>query len=297
MTSLSGTRSFLGFCASIVFAHGALAQTFLRTNGLPDRQERGLVLHRSASGSIFLGGNIADSALVQRIDANGQILWSQAFRVPGQEPNMVYQFSDGPDGTIIGCGNGVTSASQPREAFHFKFSEDGVFNWIRHWDDPAAYNRAIFANGPNELLMLSCYNETGTGTTWADYFQSKVDSETGAATWVSGRQDLFNAVPYIDDATSAVRHAGEFYVTGRIYTNGSALSTCRVNLTKVDAQGEHLWTRYLLYPNDVDRRMYGSDIIRKDDSLTIAYFGNINGSTGVFIDPARLRLDPEAAEC
>jgi gliding motility-associated-like protein len=273
-----------------MFSNLATAQSFLRTNGLPERQERGLVLHRSASGSIFLGGNVGDSALVLRIDDNGQLIWAHAFRVPGQEPDMVFQFSDAPDGTIIGCGNGVSSVGEPSAAFHFKFSEDGTFQWIRHWNDPAVYHRAIFASGTDEFLLLSCYHEVGTGTTWTDYFQSRVDPSTGSVTWISDRQDLYNTVPYLDDATSAVRHEGEYYITGRIFTNGSPASTCRVNLTKVNAQGKHLWTRYLLYPNNVDRRMYGTDIIDNNDSLMIAYYGNITGSTGVY-SIGLIRLD------
>ena len=269
-------------CAVALFFRTSTAQTFLRSNGQPDRDERGLVLFRSVSGAIFLGGGVADSALVQRIDMDGQVLWSRTFKVPGQEPNMVFQFADAPDGTIIGCGNGVNSSLQPREASHFKFDQEGNFQWIRYWNEPEAYNRAIFSTSNNELMLLSCYYETGTGTTWTDYFQSRVDPLTGDAVWTSGRQDLYNAVPYIDDATSAVSVGGEFYLTGRIYTNGSPQSTCRVNLTKVDAQGQHLWTRFLLYPNSADRRMYGCDIIANDDSLTIAYSGNVVGSEGVY---------------
>lgn len=280
----------VALCISVLFSKLAPAQSFLRAHGLPDRQEHGLVLHRSASGSIFLGGNIGDSALVQRIDGNGQVIWSHAFKVPGQEPNMVYQFADAFDGTIIGCGNGISSLGEPREAFHFKFSEDGVFHWVRRWDDPAAYNRAIFANGMNELLMLSCYYQAGSGTTWTDYFQSTIDQSTGAVNWVSDRQDLYDAVPYVDDATSAVRHNGEYYLTGRIYTNGSSASTCRVNLTKVNGQGQHLWTRYLLFPNTEDHRMYGTDIISDNDSLMVSYYGNINGSSSIY-SIGLIRLD------
>lgn len=114
--------------------------------------------------------------MVQRIDLDGQVLWSRTFKVPGQEPNMVFQFADAPDGTIIGCGNGVNSSLQPREASHFKFDQEGNFQWIRYWNEPEAYNRAVFSTSNNELMLLSCYYETGTGTTWTDYFQSRVET-------------------------------------------------------------------------------------------------------------------------
>lgn len=268
--------------AGIFFTNESSAQSFLRTMGIPERQERGLVLHRSASGAIYLGGNVGDSALVQRIDVNGELIWSRTFKVEGQQPNMVYHFSDAPDGSIIGCGNGVASNGEPGEAFHFKFNEAGEFQWIRRWSDPSAYDRAIFANGSDQLMLLGCYREQGAGTTWTDYFQSIVNPATGMVIWVSDRQDLYHEVPYVDDATSAVRHDDEFYLTGRIYTNGSSASTCRINLTKVNELGQHVWTRYLLYSNAEDRRMYGTDIISQDDSLLISYYGNISGSNALY---------------
>ena len=100
--------------AGIFFTNESSAQSFLRTMGIPERQERGLVLHRSASGAIYLGGNVGDSALVQRIDVNGELIWSRTFKVEGQQPNMVYHFSDAPDGSIIGCGRPTVYSSSPR---------------------------------------------------------------------------------------------------------------------------------------------------------------------------------------
>ena len=255
-----------------------MAQTFLRTSGLPNRNERGLVLHRTPAGAIFLGGSVADSALVQRIDADGNVLWSRAFKPPGQYPKMVYHMADAPDGTIIGCGNGLTPIAGVYEGFHFKFDIDGNFQWIRTWTDGLAYNREVAPYNATEMIMFSVYYPNGGS--FADYFQSHIDLATGNVTWMSPRYDLYPAVPYIDDVVGVVRSGASFYSTGRIYTNGSPVSTCRVNLTKLDGQGQHLWTRYLIYPNNISRRMYGCDIIATNDSLTIIYVGDVTGASG-----------------
>lgn len=279
---MSTTRTIchLLLAASLVLvASSLLGQTFLRTTGLPTRDECGLVLHRTPAGLLFLGGSVADSALLQRIDADGNVLWTRAFKPPGLYPKHVVHMTDAPDGTIIGCGNGLSAVGDVREGFHFKFDVSGNFQWIRNWADGTAYNREVAAISPAEMVMFSCYYEAGSGTTWADYFQSRIELATGNLIWSSDRSDLNPAVPYIDDVEGVAQAGGSFYTAGSIYTNGSPVSTRRVNITKVNGQGQLLWNRYLLYPNNVSARMYGTDIIATSDSLTIIYSGDVNGAS------------------
>ncbi|HQY01244.1 MAG TPA: hypothetical protein PLV08_15820, partial [Flavobacteriales bacterium] len=59
------------------------SQTFLNVIGTPFRNEAGHVLHRSAAGDTYLGGSVGDSAVVMRMDDDGSVLWSRAFRTTG----------------------------------------------------------------------------------------------------------------------------------------------------------------------------------------------------------------------
>ncbi|HRF81250.1 MAG TPA: hypothetical protein PL070_14320, partial [Flavobacteriales bacterium] len=65
---------------------GALssAQTYVKVIGQPGRNEAGFVAHQAPTGEIYIGGSVNDSAMVQRIDDDGSVLWSRAFKPPGQ---------------------------------------------------------------------------------------------------------------------------------------------------------------------------------------------------------------------
>ncbi|MBK8499415.1 MAG: hypothetical protein IPL52_11525 [Flavobacteriales bacterium] len=105
------------------------------------------------------------------------------------------------------------------------------------------YNREVAPYSATEMIMFSALLRE-----WRFVFRFRaeqgIDLATGDLNWMSPRYDHIPAVPYIDDVVGVVRHGNAFYATGRIFTNGSPVSTCRVNLTKLDAQGQHLWTRY-----------------------------------------------------
>lgn len=273
-------RSALVLCASFFLLAGATAQTFIRTFGVPTRDERALVAYRAPDNTLFIGGSTGDSAMVARLNQDGNIIWARTFKPPGQYAKHVYQLISAPDGTIIGCGNGVSSGQEPFEGFHFRMDTDGNVIWIRHWQDALAYNRRILPLSATEYLLFSDYY--ASGGTWADLFQARVDAATGNILSMTDRLDLYSDVPYIDDIVSAVSMNNSHYAAGRIFTNGSPLSTCRVFLSKFDNGGGHLWTRYLLYPNSISRRMYGTDIVPSNDSLTISYFGDVTGASANF---------------
>lgn len=277
---------FLLCCSGILHVN---AQSYLKVIGEAGRAEAGFVAHTTPTGEILLGGNVADSAMVMRIDAEGNVLWSRSFKPQGALPKSVYHLASAPDGTFIGCGNGTTAGNEPQEGFHFRMDLNGNMIWMRNWTDDLIYNRRMIALNAAEYLLFSDRYDLGSPTS-ADVFTARIDAASGNAITTSDLLDLYSDVPYIDDVISVATIGQSHYATNRIFTNGSPLSTCRVSVSKYDYFGQHLWTNYLLYPNNVDRRLYPSDIIATNDSLTIAYFGDINGSSGNFTQ-GLIRLD------
>lgn len=69
------------------------------------------------------------------------------------------------------------------------------------------------------------------------------------------------------------------YVVTSMFISGPPLSGCRVGLSEFDSNGQHITTSYLLYADNVHRRIFALDICASEDSLTISYFGDINGSS------------------
>jgi gliding motility-associated-like protein len=268
---------------SIMFlglACAAHAQTFVRQLGLSNRDERATVIHRDPQGNLFLAGSVNDSALVQRVDEFGNILWSIKFRPAGSFPKHVFHLESAPDGSLIGCGNGLSPGDAPFEGFHFRMDVNGNVIWIRNWSDEMAYNRRISAINSQEYLLFSDYYPTSGS--FGDLFQARVDAASGDITWVSDRHDLYSVVPYIDDIIGVCKTPDAYYGVGRLFAGGSPLSKCRVFVNKYSSTGEHMWTKYLLFSNSANRRMYGTDIVYSNDSLALTYFGDVAGSSGNF---------------
>jgi len=165
-----------------------------------------------------------------------------------------------------------------REGFHFRLDPDGTFMWVRGWSNSNVYVKNIQAVSASQYLLFGCDYNTSASTN-ADILTARVDAATGNVTWVSPRMDLYNTVPYIDDICGVAELNGAYFMTGRVFTNGSPVSTCRVNVAKFNASGQHQWTRYLMYSNTQSRRMYGADIIANNDSLTVFWMGDVTGAT------------------
>ena len=265
------------------------AQTFYKVIGQPARNEAGFVAHASANGEMYIGGSVNDSALVQRIDADGSVLWSRSFKPPGQYVKNVVFLNSTSDGSLVGCGSGYGMAGDPVEGFHFRMDPDGNMAWVRSWDDPSVYERRIQEISPGEyILFLGVFSTSGP--TYSDDLTARIDAATGDVIWISDRLDQFSPVPYISDMGSVARVGDSFYTASSLFTNGSPLASRRVAMSKYDLAGQHQATTYFLYPNTESRRMVVADIIATEDSLTLAYFGDINGASTNF-SQGLIRMD------
>jgi gliding motility-associated-like protein len=265
------------------------AQTYLKVIGEPGRNERGFVAHRSPADELYIGGSVNDSALVQRIDADGNVLWSRSFKPPGQYDKNVVHLASAPDGSLLGCGNGYNPTGEPVEGFHFRMDNSGGMLWVRYWDEPLIYEQRIQAISALEYIMFGGYFDSTTPD-FSDVLTARIDAATGDITWLSDRLDQHAPVPYISDMGSVTRIGDSYYAACSIFTNGPALSTRRAGMSKFDATGQHQNTQYFLFPNTDDRRMVTPDIIATNDSLTLAYFGDTNGSSTNFTQ-GLIRMD------
>lgn len=255
-----------------------VGQSYLKVIGEPGRAESGSVAYRSPDGDLYIAGSVNDSAMVQRIDADGNVLWSRRFRTPGVLPKSVLHLSSAPDGSLIGCGYGRDPIGNPGEGFRFRMDAAGNVIWVRYWEDASLHDRRIHATSAAEYLLFSARVDLAGGT-YTDIFTARIDAATGDLTGNSGLLDLNLTNSYVDDMIAMTTIGSSHYVVTSTFVNGSPLSTRRVGLSKFDSNGQHITTRYLLYPDNVDRRIYASDICASGDSLTISYFGDINGSS------------------
>lgn len=254
------------------------AQTFLKVIGDPGRAEVGHVALSTSAGAIYVGGAANDSALVVRLDGSGNVVWSRTFMPPGVLPKVVMHMMEAPDGTVIGCGSGLGPAGELGEAFHFRVDDLGNVQWVRSWDDPAVFARRLVWNTEYEYELFGGTTVPGSPTS-TDIFNAQIDAFNGDAVLMPDLVDLYDLQPFNDDLR-AVASLGFFhYGVSSFSVNGGAPSGQRIALSTFDLAGFHQESKYLIFPDNVDRRVEPSDIVSNDDSLTIAYFGDINGSS------------------
>lgn len=267
-----------------VMALDVHAQTFHKTLGTPTVNEYGQCLQASPDGNFFVGGAKGDSALIIKVDPAGQVLWSRCLRPIPSYRNIIFHIAQAPDGNMIATGNGQEAPSLGYgHTFILKFDLSGNILWITRppVDRPIWTHRTLPVSPSEYLLLTEIYDMSSP--TWPDLFTARLDAATGA---LIGHGPLLDYIPYnsyIDDIRCATLGlGGNVYIGGRIYLNGSAPSGMRPFITKFDAAGNELWSKYLMFHDSQSARVYGSDIAFTGDSLILCYYGNLTGAAATY---------------
>lgn len=268
----------------VLICANAWAQTFEVTLGDPATDEGGHCLAQGPNGDLYVGGHKEDSAMVMRLNANGNVLWSRAFKPSPDFPCFAMYMTLAPNGDLVGTGNGVgPGPAYFWHGFHFRMDPNGNMLWCKMWDHggTAAYTARIIPTSQAQWLVAGGIYYTG-GPTFADVFTGWVDPATGEVTQLNDRVDQFSSNPYIDDMVDIAPADSGYYATSRISIDGASQAGFRTYIARYDAAGVHQWTRALLHTVNESARTYGESIVAHDDSLTVLYTGNVNGSSAVY---------------
>lgn len=277
-------RNFLTVLIVVATVSCLSAQTFYRQYGNNLVDEGGQCVIASSDGNMFVGGFKDDSALVMKVDMLGNILWSRAFKPAAGYPTVVHQLGISPDGFLVGIGNDYdASVFRYRDGYFFKMDLAGNLIWLNRVSESREVHfesMHLFSTTQYRLFM-TVYDVASP--TFADPSSLLVDAVTGNVISTTPRNNL-TAIAYLDDqiASTSNTAGNRFYGTGRIYVNGAIQTSMRVFLTKYDLAGTLLSTSYLMYTAAQSSRLYGSDITYNNDSIAIAYFGDISAASTNF---------------
>lgn len=266
---------------SIILPSTVLGQKFYKEYGRPGVNEGGTVMLPSPDGNLFVGGYVRDSAMVMKIDAAGNVLWTRTFKPSTFPEDAVFHIEITPDNFLIGNGNGIGgSPVTSRQGFIFKMDLNGNLQWIRceaiASDMP--FVRLVAKSSQEYNLVLAKYE---VANRYSDIKVAYIDALTGNISFQSNLYDY--SFSYYDDAYNAVMGKGEaMYTTHRIYVKGTAADGMRPTITKFGKTGNVEWIKYFLNNSTDNARLYNIDIAYENDSLISCYMGDRFGGSANF---------------
>jgi gliding motility-associated-like protein len=271
-------RNLFFVVAFFLFQQALFSQTFYRSYGQTTVNEGGQSMATLSDGNLVVAGHKGDSAFVMKINPTGDVLWTRTFKPQAGAQNIIQGIAVTPDNFIIGTGN--TNSGVNFYSFYFKIDLNGTIQWMKQFaQTQTIYFRRMWAKSSSEYILHGAYFDNNSNP-YGDEMWKRIDAATGAVIYTSPRINI-STPAYVDDMYSSVIGRGEAsYITGRMYLSGNTPTGMRAYITKADAAGTYLWSRYLMQTTAQSARVYGTDIIYDNDSLIVGYTGDVNAASG-----------------
>lgn len=241
---------------------GGCAGTYLKR--LTPFNSWGYCSASAPDGSVFMGGSYNNSAVLAKVNTEGEVIWSRTFEHFDENEYITHIYFDS-DGMALLLGLGYDyGQSSPIDFFVMKYDhENDNVLWTRIWDN-------ISTQHTLEAIVEKSIggNYVAVGNLLFDQIYLELDRNTGEKVveghYTAGTVDYFN---------DAVAHDGEVYAVGTQALSTSSNSS-RPCITKFDSTGNRLWTRiYVNDPSQVPSSFFGQILIEND---TLVAFGNGN---------------------
>ncbi len=226
------------------------------------------------NGEFFIGGSRQDSAMIMRVNADGNPIWTRTFKFTNNE-EAIYDMILDADNRIVAVGYG--NPSMNTECFAFKYN---------HIIDDVEWGRAMPTNGQSrfwgvvekgptdDYIVVGQTIASGGQGLGCDAFVMDLERNSGNVNWMRNYNlgSCESSVEVlIDNAT--------ILVTGRFNNAGGGTSQMRGSLTRLDFSGNELWSRLYLEPTNTTARIYSNSIVVDEGKIISISQGDDNGTS------------------
>lgn len=218
--------------------------------------------------TIPTGGTYAD-ALVIKVNANGELDWARNFG--GTDDDEAFGATELSNGDFLITGTTYSFGPKLRNAFAFRITNNGDMVWSKAYAK-GSYNYFIDAIAlPNGEAIACGYTWLTTGSTIFDPMFVKLDAD-GNAIW--GKWIKMNSSQIVydfeKDIDGGIVFGGVSTVTGGAPNQNF--------ISKVDANGNHQWTKLFGTPNG--DRIWDLAVLPNGKYLAVGFAGKDASDSG-----------------
>jgi gliding motility-associated-like protein len=251
-------------------------QTFIKTFGTTNADEKGYTLCSSEDGNLYLASSRQDSALLIKFTPEGDRIWERTFLFNSTGVNIISDLNLDSDNQLVGCGFGNGGALN-RIGFAFRYDPVADnFHWIQnHQPGTSSLTNADINEinpGGNYLLtgQLNSGNSFG-----CDGSLFELDRNTGAISNLNERYHIGSCETF----QSAQIYNGDLYVSGRYNFAGGGTNKMRGAVSRFDLSGTEIWTRLYLVDVADNARLYAPGMLVENDEIVVVQQGDKNGTS------------------
>lgn len=267
-------------------------QTFVTAYGSPTAEEGRRIL-AVPEGWVFTAAK-TDSLIIGLLDESGHLLWQRSMSFSANLTERARDLILTSDGHIIGCGSTAEGSLSTWNNFVFKYDYQNkallwqkVFNY-GSGDRSSLVNLLELPNG-NILATGDDAPNNGPGL-GCDAIWLELNPSNGNTVFLRnynlGSCETFFSPIFSNDGTA-------IYATGRYNTAGGGTDKFRAPITKLDLDGNELWTRLYLRSSSQTARLYGVSVLEENAGLFVFGQGDLSGTSTTAVTLQILKTDAQ----
>ncbi len=261
---------------SITTSSEGCYHTFEKTFGTEAFFEGGNSIIKSLDGNLFLTGYQGDKSLILKITPNGEVIWQRAFKFTDHFDRISEIIIDS-ENNIVGCGIGTFTSNVDNEKDGFAFKYDYVNNtmlWVQILDQRCQpFNIIEPSVGADYILTANSHIPWSSDNLNEKALIFELDRNNGIPTNNLG----FSYFTQTNGTyTTTILYNGALYANGHFIDEPWNQYQKRNFLSKLDLDGNVLWSKFSFLPISGSGYFIGRDIIEDGSNLLMPISGNHN---------------------